>query len=87
MRFETSNVKTKNKPMKNLLIPLILTHSLAIRIAFLFPVFRMAIAFLIVAETFLLIAFGGFSQRWDDRQKLYLILLFAGFIAAIFGGV
>jgi len=73
--------------MKNLLLPLILTHSLVIRIAFLFPVFRLAITILLVAETLLLIAFGGFSQRWEDRQKLYLILLFAGFIAAIFGGV
>lgn len=73
--------------MKNLLIPLIITHSLIIRIAFIFPVFRVAIAFLIVAESLLLIALGGFSQRWDDRQKLYLILMIGGFIAAIFGGV
>ena len=73
--------------MKSLLIPLIITHSLAIRIAFLFPVFRVAIAFLIVAESLLLIALGGFSQRLDDRQKLYLILMIGGFIAAIFGGV
>lgn len=73
--------------MKNLLIPLILTHSLIIRIAFLFPVFRLAIALLLVAETLLLIAFGGFSRSWEDRQKLYLILMIGGFIAAIFGGV
>lgn len=73
--------------MKNLLIPVIITHSLAIRIAFLFPVFRMAIAFLLVAETLLLIAFGGFSQRWDDRQKLYLILMIGGFLSAILGGI
>ena len=73
--------------MKNLLIPAILAHSLVIRIAFIFPVFRMAIALLLVAETLLLLAFGGFSQRWDDRQKLYLILMIGGFIAAIFGGV
>lgn len=66
---------------------MILTHSLAIRIAFIFPVFRVAIAFLIVAESLLLIALGGFSQRWEDRQKLYLILLFAGFISALLGGV
>lgn len=73
--------------MKNLLIPAILAHSLIIRIAFLFPVFRVAIACLIVAESLLLIALGGFSQRWDDRQKLYLILMIGGFIAAILGGV
>ena len=73
--------------MKNLLIPAILAHSLAIRIAFLFPVFRVAIALLLVAEALLLIAFGGFSRSWDDRQKLYLILMIAGFLAAIFGGV
>ena len=73
--------------MKNLFLPLILAHSLVIRIAFLFPVFRVAVACLIVAETLLLIAFGGFSRSWDDRQKLYLILLFAGFIAAILGGI
>ena len=73
--------------MKNLLLPLILTHSLVIRIAFLFPVFRVAIAFLLVAETLLLIAFGGLSRSWDDRQKLYLILLFAGFISALLGGI
>ena len=77
----------KNKPMKNLLIPLILTHSLVIRIAFLFPVFRVAIAFLLVAETLLLIAFGGFSRSWEDKQKLYLILMIAGFISALLGGV
>ena len=52
-----------------------------------FPVFRVAIACLIVAESLLLIALGGFSQRWDDRQKLYLILLFAGFISALLGGI
>ena len=73
--------------MKNLLFPMILTHSLAIRIAFIFPVFRMAIAFLLVAETLLLLAFGGFSQRWDDRQKLYLILMIGGFLSAILGGI
>jgi len=73
--------------MKNLLFPMILTHSLAIRIAFLFPVFRVAIAFLLVTETLLLIAFGGFSQRWDDRQKLYLILMIGGFLLAILGGI
>ena len=73
--------------MKNLLIPLILTHSLIIRIAFLFPVFRLAIALLLVAEALLLLAFGGFSRSWEDKQKLYLILMIAGFIAAIFGGV
>lgn len=73
--------------MKNLLFPMILTHSLAIRIAFIFPVFRVAIACLIVAETLLLLAFGGFSQRWDDRQKLYLILMIGGFLLAILGGI
>ena len=73
--------------MKNLLIPVIITHSLAIRIAFIFPVFRMAIAFLLVAETLLLFAFGGFSRRWDDRQKLYLILMIGGFLLAILGGI
>ena len=52
-----------------------------------FPVFRVAVACLIVAESLLLIALGGFSQRWEDRQKLYLILFFAGFIAAILGGI
>jgi hypothetical protein len=73
--------------MKNLLIPIILAHSLVIRIAFLFPVFRIAIAFLLVAETLLLIAFGGFSRDWDDRQKLNLILMIAGFFFAILGGI
>ena len=77
----------KNKPMKNLFLPLILAHSLVIRIAFIFPVFRVAIALLLISETLLLLAFGGFSRSWEDKQKLYLILLFAGFIAAIFGGV
>ena len=77
----------KNKPMKNLLIPAILAHSLAIRIAFLFPVFRVAIAILLISETLLLIAFGGFSRSWEDKQKLYLILLFAGFISALLGGI
>lgn len=73
--------------MNNLLIPLILTHSLAIRIAFLFPVFRVAVACLIFAESLLLIALGGFSRSWESRQKLYLILMIGGFIAAILGGV
>lgn len=73
--------------MKNLLIPLTITHSLAIRIAFIFPVFRVSIAFLLVAETLLLIAFGGLSQQWDDRQKFYLVLLFVGFISALLGGI
>ena len=73
--------------MKNLLIPAILAHSLAIRIAFLFPVFRVAIAILLISETLLLIAFGGFSRSWEDKQKLYLILLFAGFISALLGGI
>ena len=73
--------------MKNLLIPVIITHSLALRIAFLFPVFRVAISFLLITETLLLIAFGGFSQRWDDRQKLYLILMIGGFLSAILGGI
>jgi hypothetical protein len=77
----------QKQAMKNLLIPTILAHSLAIRIAFLFPVFRIAIASLLVAETLLLIAFGGFSQTWDDRQKLYLILMIAGFFFAILGGI
>ena len=52
-----------------------------------FPVFRMAIACLIVAETLLLIALGGFSRSWDDRQKLYLILMIGGFLSAILGGI
>lgn len=82
-----SGSQLNQKAMKNLLIPIILAHSLAIRIAFLFPVFRIAIVFLLMAESLLLIAFGGFSQRWDDRQKLYLILMIGGFLFAILGGV
>lgn len=85
--MEVQSWNEKNKPMKSLLIPLIITHSLIIRIAFLFPVFRVAIALLLIAETLLLIAFGGFSRSWEERQKLYLILLFAGFIAALLGGI
>lgn len=73
--------------MKNLLIPAILAHSLVIRIAFLFPVFRVAVCGLLVAETLSLVLLCGFSRSWEDRQKFYLVLLFASFIAAIFGGV
>lgn len=71
--------------MENFLIFFIILHALAIRLAFIFPVFRMAVGLALLSELLLILFIG--SQDLEEQQQFYFLLAIVSLIAAILGGM
>jgi hypothetical protein len=69
--------------MKNLSIPIILAHSLVIRIAFLFPPVRLFVGVWVIVAALALIAYC----QEKEIDKADVIFALAAFIFAVLGGM
>jgi hypothetical protein len=73
--------------MNNFILPAILTHSLLIRLAFIFPFLQWPIGCLLLAELAVMALLAARSNQFDGQGQIYFGLLILAMISAVVFGV
>ncbi len=72
--------------MKHLILPVVIAHSLLIRLALIFPLFQGPIGCLLLAELAVVALLAVRSNQFDSQGQVYFGLIILGFLASVVWG-